>query len=46
LQGNVLADATIHQIFTIEGGLISLYEIGETDTIQEMIQKNKAANEQ
>ena len=46
LQGNVLADATVRQIFTIEDGLISLYEIGESDTIQEMIQKNKAANEQ
>ena len=39
LQGNVLADATVHQIFTIEDGLISLYEIGETDTIHEMIEK-------
>jgi hypothetical protein len=39
LQGNVLADATVQQIFTIEDGLISLYEIGETETIQEMIQK-------
>lgn len=46
LQGNVLADATIHQIFTIEDGLISLYEIGETETIQEMIQKTRIANEQ
>ena len=46
LQGNVLADATIQQIFTIETGLISLYEIGETDTIQEMIQKKRTANEQ
>ena len=46
LQGNVLADVIVHQIFTIEDGLISLYEIGETDTIQEMIQKNKAVNEQ
>ncbi len=46
LQGNVLADATVHQMFTIENGLISLYEIGETDTIQEMIQKNKTASEQ
>jgi ketosteroid isomerase-like protein len=45
LQGNVLADATIHQIFTIEDRLISLYEIGETDTINEMIQNNKAASE-
>ena len=46
LQGNLLADATVQQIFTIEGGLISLYEIGDTDTIQEMIQKAKAFNEQ
>ncbi len=37
LQGNLLADATIEQIFTIENSLISLYEIGETETIQEMI---------
>ena len=46
LQGNVLADMEVRQIFTIEDGLVSLYEIGETDTIQEMIQKNKAASEQ
>lgn len=46
LQGNLLADATVHQIFTIEDGLISLYEIGDTETIQEMIQKTKASNEQ
>jgi glutamate synthase domain-containing protein 3 len=39
LQGNLLADATIQQIFTIENSSISLYEIGETETIQEMIQK-------
>ena len=39
LQGNLLADTTIQQIFTIEDGLISLYEIGETETIQEKIQK-------
>ncbi len=44
LQGNLLADATVQQIFTIENGLISLYEIGETETIQEMIQKNRIAN--
>ena len=44
LQGNLLADTTIQQIFTIEDGLISLYEIGETETIQEMIQKNKTSN--
>ncbi len=46
LQGNVLVDTTVHQIFTIEDGLISLYEIGETETIQEKIQKTKIANEQ
>jgi glutamate synthase domain-containing protein 3 len=46
LQGNLLADAIVQQIFTIEDGLISLYEIGETETIQEMIQKTRAANEQ
>ena len=46
LQGNLLADTTVHQIFTIENGLISFYEIGDTDTIQEMIQKTRASNEQ
>ena len=46
LQGNMLADMTVQQIFTIEDGLISLYEIGETETIQEIIQKTKASNEQ
>jgi len=46
LQGNLLADATVQQIFTIENGLISLYEIGETETIQEMIQKTRTSNEQ
>ena len=45
-QGNLLADATVQQIFTIEDGLISLYEIGETETIQEMIQKTRTSNEQ
>jgi SnoaL-like domain len=46
LQGNLLADATVQQIFTIEDGLISRYEIGETETIQEMIQKTITSNEQ
>jgi glutamate synthase domain-containing protein 3 len=46
LQGNLLADTTVEQIFTIEDGLISLYEIGETETIQEMIQKTRSANKQ
>ncbi len=45
LQGNVLIDVTVHQIFTIANGLISLYEIGETETIQEMIEKTRTANE-
>ena len=39
LQGNVIADMTVSQIFTIEDGSISVYEIGETETIQEMIRK-------
>ena len=46
LQGNLLADATVRQIFTIENGLISLYEIGETETIQEMIQQARTSNKQ
>jgi hypothetical protein len=46
LQGNLLADATVQQIFTIKDGLISLYEIGETETIQEMIQKARISEQQ
>lgn len=46
LEGNELADMEVRQIFTIEDNLITLYEIGESDTINEMIQKNKVANEQ
>lgn len=46
LDDNILADMEVSQIFTIEDGLIILYEIGDTDTINEMIQKNKAAGEQ
>ena len=42
LEGNVLVDTEVRQIFIIEDGLIILYEIGETGTINEMIQKNKA----
>jgi uncharacterized protein YndB with AHSA1/START domain len=53
LQGNLLADMTVKQIFTIENGALAqplckrivLYEIGETETIQEMIQQTKAAND-
>ena len=43
LQGNVLVDMTVSQIYTIENGLIVLYEIGETETIQEMIQKTRTS---
>jgi uncharacterized protein YndB with AHSA1/START domain/limonene-1,2-epoxide hydrolase len=45
LQGNLLADMTVKQIFTIENGEIVLYEIGETETIQEMIQQTRTAND-
>jgi hypothetical protein len=45
LQGNLLVDTTLEQIFTIENRLISLYEIGETETIQAMIQKMRTSNE-
>ncbi|MCU0565430.1 MAG: nuclear transport factor 2 family protein [Oculatellaceae cyanobacterium Prado106] len=44
LQGNLLVDTTVQQIFTIEEGLIRLYEIGETETIQEKIQKTRDFN--
>lgn len=46
LDGNLLADAQVRQIFTIEDGFVTLYEIGETETINEMIEKNKPAIEQ
>lgn len=46
LDGKVLADEEVLQIFTIENNLITLYEIGETDTINEMIRKNKVASDQ
>jgi limonene-1,2-epoxide hydrolase len=46
LQGNLLADMTVKQIFTIENGAIVLYEIGETETIKETIEKTKTANKQ
>ena len=44
LQGNLLAETTVHQIFTIKDGLIGVYEIGETETIREMIEKTKPFN--
>jgi phage pi2 protein 07 len=43
LQGNLLVDTTVEQIFTIENGSIVLYEIGETETIQEMIQQTRTS---
>ena len=45
LQGNLLVDTTVDQIFTIENGLIVLYEIGETETIQEKIQQKRTSND-
>jgi hypothetical protein len=44
LQGNLLADATIEQIFTIENGTVFVYEIGATASIQEMIQQTSCEN--
>ncbi|MDV2991659.1 MAG: hypothetical protein N4J56_001313 [Chroococcidiopsis sp. SAG 2025] len=44
LQGNLLADMTVQQIFTIENNLISLYELGESETIQATIQKVGTSN--
>jgi uncharacterized protein YndB with AHSA1/START domain len=46
LQGNLLVDTTVQQIFTIESDSIILYEIGETETIQEMIQQTRTSNKQ
>ncbi len=46
LDGKLLADMTVQQIYTIENGLISLFEIGGTETIQDAIQKARTVNEQ
>lgn len=46
LDGKLLADMTVRQIYTIENGLISLYEIGGTETIRDAIQKTKTVSEQ
>ncbi|MBA3246972.1 MAG: nuclear transport factor 2 family protein [Pyrinomonadaceae bacterium] len=46
LEGNLLLEKTVQQIFTIENGLISLFEIGDTEPVQKMIQKMKTSNEQ
>ncbi len=36
LEGNVLVDTEVRQIFTIEDGLISLYEIGDTARVHRL----------
>ncbi len=46
LEGNLLLEKTVQQIFTIENGLISLFEIGDTEPLQKTIQKIKTSNEQ
>jgi len=46
LEGNLLLEKTVQQIFTIENGLISLFEIGDTEPVQKMIQKMKTSNNQ
>ena len=46
LQGELLADMMVQQIFTIDNGLISVYELGETETIQQAIQKAEMSNQQ
>jgi SnoaL-like protein len=45
LKGNLLLEKTVQQIFTIENGLISLFEIGDTEPVQKMIEKAKTSNE-
>ncbi|MCP9495711.1 MAG: nuclear transport factor 2 family protein [Pyrinomonadaceae bacterium MAG19_C2-C3] len=46
LEGNLLLEKTVQHIFTIENDLISLFEIGDTEPVQKMIQKLKTSNEQ
>jgi len=46
LEGNLLLEKTVQHIFTIENGLISLFEIGDTEPLQKTIQKIKTSNEQ
>ena len=46
LEGNLLLEKTVQQIFTIENGLISLFEIGDTEPVQKMMEKIKTSNEQ
>jgi hypothetical protein len=45
-EGDLLLEKTVRQIFTIENGLISLFEIGDTEPIQKMLEKIKTSNQQ
>jgi hypothetical protein len=45
LEGDLLLEKTARQIFTIENGLISLFEIGDTEPIQKMLEKKKTSKE-
>lgn len=46
LEGGLLLEKTVRQIFTFENGLISLFEIDDSEPIQKTLQKMKASNEQ
>jgi hypothetical protein len=46
LEGNLLLEKTVQQIFTIENGLISLFELGDNEPIQKTIEKAKTSGEQ
>lgn len=46
LEGNLLLEKTVQQIFTIDNGLISLFELGDTEPIQKTIEKAKTSGEQ
>ena len=46
LQGGLLLEKTVRQIFTFENGLISLFEIDDSEPVQKTLQKMKAFNEQ
>lgn len=46
LEGKLLLEKTVQHIFTFENGLISLFEIGDTESVQEILQKMKTSNEE
>lgn len=46
LEGGLLLEKTVRQIFTFENGLISLFEIDDSEPVQKTLQKMKASNEQ